>query len=79
VAFASTEFKNSFEATGINQTRHRIIIEANVTVGVLIPGEKTSANIKTDITVAETVIVGSVPDSYTYFESDTMGRKPRAV
>lgn len=71
VAYAGTEFKNAFESTGINQTRHRIIIEANVTVAVLIPNLKTSTSIKTEVTVAETVIVGSVPDSYTYFESDT--------
>ncbi len=70
VASANTEFKNSFASAGINQTRHRIIIEVDITVGVLIPGEKTSASVSTELTVAETVIVGGVPDSYTYFEGD---------
>ena len=71
VAYANTEFKNAFSSTGINQTRHRIIIEANVTVGILIPGEKTSAEITTEITVAETVIVGQCARQLHYFESDT--------
>lgn len=70
VASANTEFKNSFNSTGINQTRHRIIIVVNITVGVLIPGEKTSASLSTELTVAETIIIGGVPDSYTYFEGD---------
>jgi sporulation protein YunB len=71
VASVKTEFKNSFASTGINQTRHRIIIVVNISVGVLLPGERTSTDVSTELTVAETVIVGGVPDSYTYFESDT--------
>ncbi len=76
VASCNTEFKNSFTSTGINQTRHRIIIEVDISLGILIPGEKTSASIATELTVAETVIVGDVPDSYTYFEGDEKWDEP---
>lgn len=71
VASVKTEFKNSFTSSGINQTRHRIIIAVSIDVGVLFPGERTSTGVSTELTVAETVIIGGVPDSYTYFESDS--------
>ena len=69
VSSTKAAFINSFTASGINQTRNQIIVEAVVAVSVLVPGAITSVNVETQIIIAECVIVGRVPDSYTYFES----------
>jgi len=37
---------------------------------VLLPGGNIRSEVSAEVTVAETVIIGEVPESYTYFESD---------
>lgn len=64
----STNFSNEFTSSGINQTRHQIIVKVNVTIKVLIPGKSVITEVGTELAVAETIIVGNVPESYTYFE-----------
>ena len=60
VGSSSANFENAFTSAGINQTKHQIVLNIDVAVSILLPGFST---------VAETVIVGSVPDTYTYFSS----------
>ena len=69
VGSASAVFRNEFSAAGINQTRHQILLEVDVYMSILLPGIRTSATVANEIAVAETVIVGSVPESYTYFSA----------
>ena len=66
---ASAVFRNEFSAAGINQTRHQILLEVDVYMSILLPGIRTSTTVANEIAVAETVIVGSVPESYTYFSA----------
>ena len=63
------EFNNSIVTAGINQTKHQIILEVEVSVAILLPGFTTATKVSTAVTVAETVIVGAVPDTYTYFST----------
>ena len=70
VGSATARFSNEFSDAGINQTTHRIILNVDVSVSVLLPGFRTSTKVSNSFAVAETIIVGSVPDSYTYFHSD---------
>jgi hypothetical protein len=58
-----------FEDAGINQTLHRVLADITVTVFLLIPGETLSATVDSQVCVAETVIVGQVPDTYLYIEN----------
>ena len=69
VGSASAMFRNEFSAAGINQTRHQILLEVDVYMNILLPGIRTSTTVANEIAVAETVIVGSVPESYTYFSA----------
>ncbi|MGI5971719.1 MAG: sporulation protein YunB [Oscillospiraceae bacterium] len=69
VSSANATFENEFSSAGINQTRQRIILHVAVTIGILLPGYSASTVVESDVCVAETVIVGSVPGSYTYFEN----------
>lgn len=69
VGSSTARFLNEFQSAGINQTKHRIILEIDVYVSILLPAMTTATKVSNHITVAETVIVGAVPDSYTYFSS----------
>ncbi len=69
VGSANAVFRNQFTAAGINQTRHQIFLDVDVYMSILLPGMKTSTKISNEIAVAETVIVGGVPDTYTYFST----------
>jgi len=60
-----SEFCSHFDDAGINQTRHEIMVEFTANIFVIVPGFKTSVEVKTNILVAETIIVGKVPDAYT--------------
>lgn len=70
VGTSSAWFENEFISAGINQTNHRIILHIEVSVAILLPGVTTTTKVSNAVTVAETVIVGSVPETYTYFSTD---------
>jgi sporulation protein YunB len=59
-----TELKSEFTSAGLNQTKHRIILEITADVSSVLPPYSTSVNVKYDCVLAETVIVGKVPDGY---------------
>ncbi len=60
----TAELRHSFEEAGINQTLHRVLLDVSVTAYLLIPGETLSTTVDSEVCVAETVIVGQVPDTY---------------
>ena len=66
VGFAGIDIKNEFTAAGINQTRHEIYLEVSCTITVLLPISSQSTKVKTQVPIAETIIVGIVPDTYTH-------------
>lgn len=57
---------SAFESAGINQTLHRILVQINVDISAIIPGYTSSATVETQFVIAETVIVGNVPQGYTH-------------
>lgn len=69
VGSSTAVLENEFSSAGINQTKHRILLKVDVTVSILLPGFVTATKVSNSVTVAETIIVGDVPDSYTYFQS----------
>lgn len=64
VGAVSTEFKSEFSAAGINQTRHRIFLRIDTTVQMVIPTGTQTAHVSAHVPVAESIIVGEVPDSF---------------
>lgn len=70
VSAVRTELENSFTAAGINQTRHQILLNIYVDIEIMVAGQIEYVEVYTQMSVAETVIVGSVPGSYAYFERD---------
>lgn len=71
VGSVSAALRNSFAAAGINQTRHQILLEISVNLSILLPGCTAAAQVSDQLAVAETIIVGSVPESYTYYGAET--------
>lgn len=57
-------FANSFSQAGINQTLHQLTMVVSVDVAVLVLGETTSFTINSEVVVAQTVIVGDVPNTF---------------
>jgi sporulation protein YunB len=57
-------FRNDMVSAGINQTKDQIILEMAVDIDVLLPWQVLSTQVTKEVLVAETVIVGEVPDSY---------------
>lgn len=64
VGTVSGEFESDFSAAGVNQTRHRICLNLSIPVTVLLSGSRIEVPVETSLCVAETVIVGQVPNTY---------------
>ena len=65
VGIVKTKIVNQFDEAGINQTRHRIQLQVTVDMLSLLPGYRISSQAQSNIILAETIIVGLVPDAYT--------------
>lgn len=57
-------FDSTFTEAGINQTRHQLSMEVLVDVSVLVLGETDSFTVSSQVVVAETIIVGDVPETF---------------
>ena len=62
--FVQTEITSDFEESGINQTLHQIYLDVTINVCCYFPGYTTSATVQTELTLAETIIVGTVPSFF---------------
>lgn len=61
---SDASFSSSFRHAGINQTLHQLTMEVSVDVAVLVLGETASFQVTSEVVVAETVIVGAVPNTF---------------
>ena len=57
-------FESTFSHAGINQTMHQLRMCVLVDVAVLVLGETVSFAVESDVVIAETIIVGAVPDTF---------------
>ena len=58
------EFNNSIVTAGINQTKHQINLEVIVDIDILVPWGTESTQVVTEVLIADTIVVGRVPDTY---------------
>ncbi len=56
-------FFSQFTQAGINQTLHQLTMEVSVDVAILVLGNTESFTVSSQVVVAETIIVGEVPDT----------------
>lgn len=64
VGAVSAAFYTEFESAGINQTRHKIYLKLTAAVRLVIPTGAKSVQVESHVLIAESIIVGLVPDSY---------------
>ena len=60
----TSDIESTFQSAGINQTLHSISLKMNITVTVFVPGFITSGSADVTLPLAQTVIVGVVPESF---------------
>ena len=61
---SEADFTSAFQEAGINQTMHQLNLEVMLDITVLVLGRTESFTVSSHMVVAETVIVGDVPDTY---------------
>lgn len=67
---ANADFTSVFTAAGINQTHQQIMLKIQVNILIIISSCYTvSETVSSNLCIAETIIVGNVPDSYFNFGS----------
>ena len=62
----SIRYTTEFESMGVNQTRHKIYLQIDSTARVLVPFSSEEIKLKNKILIAETVVLGDVPQSFVY-------------
>lgn len=67
---ANTRMTGGFTEAGINQTIYRISFDANINIAIVFPFRYIEIPIKIETVIAETVILGKVPESFTYFNME---------
>ncbi len=65
---AILDFKSKFDDAGINNVLHQIIINMSINANILMVGYTKGFSVSTSALAAQTVIAGSVPDSFTQVE-----------
>ncbi|MBE7048154.1 MAG: sporulation protein YunB [Ruminococcaceae bacterium] len=58
------DFSSKFTEAGINQTHLEISLMATCYMDFVLPGRRVAAEIKTEMPVVQTIIVGEIPDNY---------------
>ena len=64
ISRSDAEFRNEFKEAGINQSLQQIMMDVIITMTILTPVGTETVTTVSQVVVAETVIVGNVPDSY---------------
>ncbi len=64
-SYVESSFLSSLEGAGFNQTMHNVVLRMTVVVETFSAGYHTSQTVISDMILAQTVIVGDVPDFYT--------------
>lgn len=63
------DFRNEVVSCGINQAKYQLVLEVTIDIDILVPWGTESATTVTEVIVADTVVVGKVPDTYLNMES----------
>ncbi|NFN17627.1 sporulation protein YunB [Clostridium botulinum] len=59
----NANYESAFESAGINQTRHRIYLNVESKVRVILPFKTNEVEIVTKVPVSDTIIVGKIPET----------------
>ena len=68
--YVQSELTHEFTSAGINQTLHQVMLKTSVHITAIIPGYTISTETGTNFCIAETLIIGKIPDSFTQIQLD---------
>ena len=66
-----TAYETEITSAGLNQTRHRVLLTMRAQVQLVLPTGASGVEAVTQVAVAESIIVGQVPDSFVNVGDDT--------
>ena len=61
---SDASFESYFTEAGINQTLQKLTMDVIVDVSILVLGRTESFTVSSQVVVAQTIIVGQVPDTF---------------
>lgn len=64
ISVTHADITHTFEEAGINQTLHTITLLVSVDIEILLPFAHSVMTVKSEMPIAQTLIVGTVPDAY---------------
>ena len=59
-----SKFRSEFTSAGINQTNHKIYLTVETNVSIILPISEKRVQTKTELLIAESIIVGKIPEVY---------------
>lgn len=62
-------FESKFETSGINQTHHRIYVNVEASVNMVLPIKNIRVKTSSQVLITESIIVGEVPNTYLHSNS----------
>lgn len=62
-------YETAFESAGINQTRHKIYLNVNGRIKIIIPMYNREIEVNTKVPLSETIVVGDIPDTSIDFKN----------
>ena len=68
IGSVATEFATEFESCGINQTRHKVYLQLTASIRIVIPTGAKTTQVSANMLVAESIIVGSVPEGFVGYD-----------
>ena len=64
VGAVDIEMKSEFISAGINQTKYRLLLTVTVELSAILPAHSTDITVEEDFLVAETIIIGHIPETF---------------
>ena len=65
-----------FEACGINQTRHKVYLKVTASIRIVIPTGVKTTQVSANMLVAESIIVGGVPEGFVGYNTYRNSKGP---
>lgn len=78
IGYIETKYVSSFESAGINQTRHKIYIQVKSNIRVILPLVSNDVQVKNEIPISETIVVGKIPETSIDMDLDGAGFRLRS-
>ncbi len=72
VGAARVNIKDDFEEAGINQARHKLYMNVNTDLKIVVPLMSSKIEVQAQVPLAETFIIGDVPGTYVKMDSGNL-------